>query len=48
LIYKQKKNNNLHHVHKKFADRNYSTFSTAFKQRMQKSVAAWMSEEALV
>ena len=26
----------------------YSTFSTAFKQRMQKSVAAWMREEALI
>ncbi len=25
----------------------YSTFSTAFKQRMHKSVAAWMREEAL-
>ena len=25
----------------------YSTFSTAFKQRMHKSVAAWMHEEAL-
>jgi AraC-like DNA-binding protein len=25
----------------------YSTFSTAFKERMQKSVAAWMREEAL-
>ncbi|MBO4661361.1 MAG: helix-turn-helix domain-containing protein [Bacteroidaceae bacterium] len=25
----------------------YSTFSTAFKQRMQKSVAAWMREEVL-
>ena len=25
----------------------YSTFSTAFKQRMQKSVAAWMHEENL-
>ena len=24
----------------------YSTFSTAFKQRMHKSVAAWMREEA--
>ena len=27
--------------------RSYSTFSTAFKQRMQKSVAAWMHEENL-
>ena len=26
----------------------YSTFSTAFKQRMQKSVAVWMREEALI
>ena len=26
----------------------YSTFSTAFKQRMQKSVTAWMREEALI
>ena len=26
----------------------YSTFSTAFKERMQKSVAAWMREETLV
>ena len=26
----------------------YSTFSTAFKQRMHKSVAAWMHEEALL
>ena len=26
----------------------YSTFSTAFKERMQKSVAAWMREEALI
>ena len=26
----------------------YSTFSAAFKQRMHKSVAAWMREEALV
>ena len=25
----------------------YSTFSTAFKQRMHKSVATWMREEAL-
>ena len=26
----------------------YSTFSTAFKQRMGQSVTAWMSEEALI
>ena len=26
----------------------YSTFSTAFKQRMHKSVTAWMREEVLI
>lgn len=33
------------HLAKESGYHSYSTFSTAFKQRMQKSVAAWMREE---